>query len=95
MSNRALSWAFSTHLATTPKFILVALADLADEADSCFPKQARIARVVGATERTVRRALADLEEEGYISRSRRYRDGGYRTSDRYVLRVGWYPPGEN
>lgn len=85
MSNRAISWAFQTTLPTTQKFVLVALADLADEYDSCYPSQEYIARVVGATDRTVRRALTSLEDDGYIERSRRYRDGGYRSSDRYFL----------
>lgn len=95
MSNRALGWAFNTALPTTPKFVLVTLADLADEADSCFPSQGYIARVVGATDRTVRRALSDLERLGYIARERRYKSNGYRSSDRYVLKVGWLPPVDN
>jgi DNA-binding MarR family transcriptional regulator len=92
MSNRALTWAFSTPLPTSPKFVLVVLADLADEADSCFPGQARIASSTGCSVSTVQRALKDLEEAGYIERVRRHREGGFRTSDRYVLRVGWMPP---
>lgn len=92
MSNRALTWAFSTPLPTSPKFVLVVLADLADEADSCFPGQGRIAASTGCSISTVRRALKDLEDGGYIERVRRHREGGFRTSDRYVLRVGWLPP---
>lgn len=91
MSNRALSWAFSAKLPTTPKFILVTLADLADEADSCFPGQEYIAETVGASKRTVSRALADLERDGYLGRERRTRVNGSRTSDRYILRVGFSP----
>lgn len=93
MSNRALSWAFSTELPTTPKFILVTLADLADERDSCFPGQEYIATTVGASTRTVSRALVDLERQGYIVRERRARANGSRTSDRYVLKVGTRPVG--
>lgn len=92
MSNRALTWAFTTPLPTSPKFVLVVLADLADEADSCFPGQERIAASTGCSTRTVRRALEELEEIGYIERVRRHRMNGSRTSDRYVLRVGWTPP---
>lgn len=94
MSNRALSWAFSAPLPTTAKFTLVVLADLADEADSCFPGQEYIARATGCSSRTVRRALEDLERAGYVQRQRRHRGNGSRTSDRYVLRVGWTPPVE-
>lgn len=91
MSNRALSWAFSTQMPSTSKFTLVVLADLADEADSCFPSQAYVAAATGSSERTVMRALANLERQGYIVRERRHRGNGSRTSDRYVLRVGWVP----
>jgi len=94
MSNKALTWAFSTPLPSTPKFTLVVLADLADEADSCFPSQGHIARSTGASVRTVVRTLAQLEAAGYIMRQRRHRGNGSRTSDRYVLRVGWTPPEE-
>ena len=91
MSNRALTWAFSTPLPSTSKFTLVVLADLADEENSCFPSHAYIARSTGSSERTVGRALMNLEHGGYIVRERRHRDNGSRTSDRYVLRVGWQP----
>jgi hypothetical protein len=88
MSNKALTWAFETDLPMTQKFVLVALADKADESHSCFPGQKMIAEMVGAGERTIRRALDQLEEAGYIERQRRTVEGGWRTSDRYVLAVG-------
>lgn len=92
MSNRALNWAFQAPLPSTQKFVLVVLADLADEEDSCYPGQPRIAQSIGGNERTVRRALVELEASGYIVREHRHRSNGSRRSDRYVLRVGWLPP---
>ena len=91
MSNRALSWAFSTPLPTSPKFVLVVLADLADESHSCYPGARHIASAIGGSVRTVRRALVDLEEAGYITRESRHRVGGSQASNRYILRVGWVP----
>lgn len=91
MSNRAITWALTTALPTTPKFVLVVLADLADEEDSCFPGQDYLARATGAGERTVRRALTTLEEGGYLVRQQRRRPNGSRTSDRYFLQVGRDP----
>ena len=87
VSHRATGWAYRMQLQPTPKFVLVTLADLADEADSCWPRQAWIAEQIGASERTVRRAIATLEAEGYIVRERRPIGGGGRRSDRYVLQL--------
>jgi pyocin large subunit-like protein len=87
MSNRAITWALKTELSTTPKFVLVVLADLADEEHSCYPGQEYLARAVGASDRTVRRSLIDLESWGYLHRVMRRTEDGYRTSDRYFLHV--------
>lgn len=87
MSNQALTWAFGTDLPPSSKFVLVVLADYADDEHSCYPGQDKIAQRTGAGVRTVRRALADLEGAGYIRRVHRYKSSGYRTSDRYELAV--------
>lgn len=85
MSYKALNWAWEADLPTSQKFVLVALADMADENESCYPGQERLGRMIGATDRTVRAALAKLEESGLISRTQRRGSDGMRTSDRYVL----------
>lgn len=88
MSYQAINWAYEVALRQTPKAVLVALANFADESNECFPGQERLAKMAGVSVRTVSRALKDLEELGLIRRSSRYRDNGWRTSDRYVLAVG-------
>jgi DNA-binding MarR family transcriptional regulator len=87
MSNRAITWALKTELPTTPKFALVVLADLADEANSCYPGQEYVAASIGASVSTAARALKRLEREGYLHREQRRGRDGYRTSDRYFLHV--------
>jgi len=87
VSYKATNWAWELQLKMPEKFVLVALADMADEQHSCYPGQATLAAMTGASERTVRRALVKLEEDGLISREERRKEGGYRTSDRYVLSV--------
>lgn len=87
MSNEAINWAFRQKVPSTEKFVLVVLADYADEEGSCFPGQKRIAEKVGGSERTVRRSLKSLEARGLIRRERRSRGDGSRSSDRYVLPV--------
>lgn len=91
MSYRATNWAYELPLKGSAKPVLVALADLADESDSCFPGQARLSEMTGLSERTVRRALERLDEWGLIERQARHDSRGYRTSDRYVLSVGYQP----
>ena len=87
MAYQASNWAWELELPMTQKFVLIALADMADESLSCFPGQKRIAQMIGSSERTVRRALLDLETMGLIDRQERRAEDGYRTSDRYVLKT--------
>lgn len=63
------------------KLVLLALADQAnDQGTQCWPSVATIGRRSGQGERTVRRALADLETKGHITRD--HRDG---TSTQYRI----------
>lgn len=89
MSNHALNWAFSTPLKTTQKFVLVALADYADEKNSCHPSHKSTAGRVGASVATVRRAIEALEDSGYLKVQRRATKDGRQTSNRYILNVGF------
>lgn len=81
----SLNWAWSQNIPTGPKFVLVCLADHADEAQSCYPSVARICRLTGLGESTVRRHLGWLEDHGYIRTSSRRRSDGTQTSNRFAL----------
>lgn len=86
MSNEAIAWAYKQKIQNPArKFLLVALADFADEAWSCYPGQERLGEMTGQSVSTVRRHLNWLEESGYITRTRRFDAKGHRTSDRFVL----------
>ena len=61
MSLRALQWAFSLSLPPTPKYVLVALADHADEAGIYWPSSTHLAEKTGLSARTVRAALSSLK----------------------------------
>lgn len=87
MSYKATAWAYDMSLSSPMKPVLVALADMADEAGTCFPGQERIASMTGLSVRTVARALEKLEALGLIERRRRSDGYGHRTSDRYVLHL--------
>lgn len=89
MSCQAVRWALEQPLkASDGKFVLVALAEHADERGYCFPGQATLADATGQAERTVRAHLVKLEALGLIRREARHRDNGSRTSDGYHL-IGW------
>lgn len=88
MGYAALHWAWELPLRSTDKFVMVALADLADEKHSCFPGQKALAAMTGASEVTVRRAIARMEEQGLLTREERRNESGYKSSDRYFLQVG-------
>jgi hypothetical protein len=61
VSYKATGWAYDLPLRGPAKPVLVALADFADEAGSCYPGQDRLCQMTGLSIRTVRRALERLE----------------------------------
>jgi DNA-binding transcriptional ArsR family regulator len=68
MSIKALSWALETTTGSpTTKLVLLYLADrYNDDERAAWPSVGTISRVTELSERTVRRAIADLLEQGLI-----------------------------
>ena len=62
------------------------LKDRANAEGSCFPSVRTIGRELGLSRSTVKRALADLQEAGFLHREPRYRENGSSTSNLYTLR---------
>jgi len=88
MSIRAMTWAFSQRVGdSTRKNILLALADFADDKHECFPSQRLLSELAECSVDTVQRHVARLEKEGFISRLKRGRPRGGRTTDLYALNV--------
>lgn len=86
MSNQAITWALAQKIRpSSVKFTLVALANYADEEALCYPSQRRIAEDTCQSDRSVRSALAVLEERGYIVRTKRRRKDGSFTADSFTL----------
>lgn len=81
------------------KLVLMTLAEFADTSGVAYPSQSTIAQVSEQSVRTVREHLAQLESDGLIQRTIRYREGGTRTSDVYTLSLpaksAGMPPEEN
>ena len=88
MSNEALTWAFAHQIKPGPKFVLVALADYADEEHACFPSIEKISLKTGIAKKTVRNHLNALEECLFLTRERRRYDDGNLGTYRFTLRVG-------
>lgn len=85
MSVAVLTWAFRLDLPSSEKFVLVALADCADETGACWPSQAELREKTCLGERTVRDAVKALESRGLLVRAEVRRADGSRRSDVYVL----------
>lgn len=67
------------------KLLLLALANYADENMTCYPSHKRLAEDACLSSRTVQTLLAALEERRMISRMRRTRPDGSRSSDSITL----------
>jgi len=91
MSYKASKWARVQRIHSTPKQVLMALAEFADnQVFECIPGHKTLAEVTGRSPRTIYSALRYLEEMGFISRQRRT-SGRFRTSDRTELMVSDEP----
>lgn len=64
-------------MTTVQRFVLLALADVADDAGSCFPSTAYLDHKTGMSNRTVRHHLAQLEADGWFNRARHTARGTY------------------
>ncbi len=77
MSDRASAWAWRQHPKTTSqKLVLMALADRADEDGECWPSLHWISeKCAPMPERTVRRVIVELAEQGFVEKDERRRRG--------------------
>lgn len=94
MSTKAVAWVLDDlqGLKPGPSLVMIALADFADERNSCFPGQDKIAKRARCSKRSVVAYLKELQSLGLISVERRVYSNGHsgvrRTSNRYILHVG-------
>src|SRR5437899_4879417 len=86
MSLIVMTWAWTVPLPPSPKFVLMALADEADDDGFCFPSHRRIAQKCSITERSVRRMIRRLVDDRYLVVLQRFNNRA-RTSNGYHLAV--------
>ena len=67
------------------KLVYIYLYDRRDIEGKAWPSVKRIAKDLSISEKTVRRAIQDLEKAGLIRKEYAYRKNGSHTSNRYYL----------
>jgi hypothetical protein len=67
MSIAAMNWVWRQCVLSTPKLVLLALADAADDEGRCWPSVATLSVKASASTRTVRRAIQLLIDHGRTS----------------------------
>src|SRR5699024_4801979 len=89
MSFQAMNWAMEVNrsglLKSNEAFVLLVLANYADEEWSCFPAQERLAQDTAQTTRSVVRQLKQLQSLGLVKSESRYGTGRGRIGNRYFL----------
>lgn len=80
-----MNWVWSLRLRPSVKFVLLALADAADDNGVCWPSVPTIANKTCLEDRSVQRILTNVKRDGLLEIERRYRKDGTSTSNRYRL----------
>ncbi|WP_414718131.1 helix-turn-helix domain-containing protein [Stutzerimonas kunmingensis] len=80
-----MNWVWGQRLACSPKLVLMALADAADDTGYCWPKIKTVARKCCVSERTVQRVMKNLIAAGLLESSYRYSEEGRQLSNGYRL----------
>lgn len=75
-----------TELPFRARAVYMYLRDRSDAEGKCWPGIKTIASDLMLSRSTVKRALADLERAGYLTKVSRYRSNGSNTSNLYALK---------
>ena len=75
-----------TELPSRAKAVYMYLRDRSDAEGKCWPGIKTIASDMKLSRSTVKRALHDLEQHGYLERLPRYRPNGSSASNLYTVR---------
>ena len=63
------------------------LCDRADKDGKCYPAIGTIAGELKLSRSTVKRAIADLEKNGYLRKELRWRENGGKSSNMYYVKI--------
>lgn len=79
---------YAADLPGRAKMVYLYLADRADKDGYCFPAINTIARDLSISRSTVKRAIHDLEQQGFLEKEQRYRKNGGKSTLLYQVRRG-------
>jgi DNA-binding transcriptional regulator YhcF (GntR family) len=85
MSFQAMAWALKQPGKTNEKFLLIVIANYADERGQAWPSIERLCADTGMSRATVQRTLRKLEKSGFVTCHKRIK-GRLQTSNLYALR---------
>lgn len=77
---------YSSELSHRAVAVYMYLRDRCDKHGKCYPAIGTIARELKLSRSTVKRAIADLEKAGRLSREQRWRESGGKSSNLYFIR---------
>lgn len=77
---------YSSKLSHRARAVYMYLFDRSDKQGKCYPAIGTIAKELKLSRSTVKRALADLEKSGYLSKEQRWRENGGKSSNMYYLK---------
>ncbi|MBR1779939.1 MAG: helix-turn-helix domain-containing protein [Oscillospiraceae bacterium] len=76
---------YASDLSHRARSVYLYLADRANKQNQCWPSIATIAKELGLSQSTVRRALHELRQADYIQSEQRFRPNGGKSSLLYTL----------
>ena len=77
----------------TAKFVLIILANYADEFGCCYPSHRHIADIIGLKDtKGVAKYINEFEKDGFLVKQKRKNEDGGFTSNRYILNIGIQNP---
>ncbi len=79
---------YASDLPSRAKVVYFYLFDRADKEGYCYPAINTIAKDLSLSRSTVKRAIHDLEQHGYLEKTQRYRKNGGKSSLLYKVLKG-------
>ena len=76
---------YKSELPHRAKSVYMYLHDRADKEGKCYPAIGTIARELNLSRSTVKRAITNLEKQGYLRKEQRWRENGGKSSNLYFL----------